>query len=120
MQLTKKIACGAVALAITLTGVLGAGAAHADTGADGEATGGSASADRVARNGTQIVAGGTWTYGVGSGKVFSVYENGRLEHRASVRSSGVTVGTKWLKKGEIAHASRPSALTGNQAFWDVR
>lgn len=112
------IKVSAAVAALALAGVLHVGAAQAAP-ADG-ATSGQASADVATRGTTVVVAGGVWSYGVGGGKVFSAYDNQRLEHRTSVRSSGITAGTSWIRKGVVAYKERPSAWSGNQAFWDAR
>ncbi|WP_181431264.1 lactococcin 972 family bacteriocin [Curtobacterium sp. MCBD17_021] len=84
-------------------------------------TSGSASADatRETRSGTHVVGGGIWTYGVGAGAVTSVYDNHRFVHSTAVKSSGATKSSGRVAKGKLAVAIRPSARSGNQAFWNI-
>ncbi|MGU3409351.1 lactococcin 972 family bacteriocin [Microbacterium sp. M1A1_1b] len=117
----KSILTIALCALTTLAGTMGASAASAATVGDTDATGGSVTLDspKTARNGTQVVGGGIWTYAVSSGRVTSVYDNSKLVHSASVKSAGVTKSSGKVAKGKIASASRPSAFSGNQAFWNI-
>lgn len=105
--------------AAAMLAALGAGAAHAAP-TDEAAHGGSALVtENAARNGTEYVAGGVWTYAVGNGSVRSAFDNPKVVHSASVKSSGKTASSGRVAKGKIASAKRPSAPFGNQAFWNI-
>jgi hypothetical protein len=117
MKLIGKVKTVTTAVATLIA--LGAGAAHAAP-TDEEARGGSVVVtENAARNGTEYVAGGIWTYAVGNGSVVSVYDHSKVTHSASVKSSGKTTTSGKIAKGKVASASRPSAWTGNQAFWNI-
>ncbi len=118
---TMAIAVLASTAALCALGVTSA-TADGRPGTVEQTTGGSASADRAqqARNGTEFVGGGTWTYGVWDGQVHSVFNTARSTHRASVRSSNVLVRSAWMPPTKVAYAHRPKAISGNQAFWDTR
>lgn len=118
-RITTAIAgLGAAVLLATLT--CGTASA-APSAAAPTATSGRTSADapRQARGGTQVVGGGVWTYGVGAGSVTSVYDNHRFVHSTAVKSSGATKSSGKVAKGRLAVANRPSARSGNQAFWNI-
>jgi hypothetical protein len=119
----KNVVIAASVLAL-LSVAFGSTTATATTGARDAAAvqEGSADADRgpVTRNGTAYVGGGTWSYGVWSGEVHSGYAHPRSTHRASVQSHGVVARSAWVPPTAIAHAHRPAAVSGNQAFWATR
>lgn len=123
----KTMTIAVVLIAGALAGTTGAGAAVAAPAASSPSpssspqAGGSASADAAqqTRGGTAAVGGGIWTYGVGNGVVTSVYDNHRFDHSASVKSSGKTKSSGRVVKGRLAVANRPSAFSGNQAFWNI-
>jgi lactococcin 972 family bacteriocin len=118
----KRIALSVATAAVLATVGIGATAAAAaePVVASGHIQEGSASADRQARNGTEYVGGGTWSYGVWDGQVHSVYANDRSTHRASVKSSGTVTRSAWMPPTKVAYAHRAKALSGNQAFWATR
>ncbi|MCM3504874.1 MULTISPECIES: lactococcin 972 family bacteriocin [unclassified Curtobacterium] len=122
----KLISIAAAAVVVAAIGPVGATAAVAvasdSPASSGRVVEGGASADRVGetRNGTAYPEGGTWTYGVWSGEVHSVYQHNGSTHRASVKSHGVVTRSAWQPPTKVAYAHRPKAVSGNQAFWARR
>lgn len=123
--MNKSIMVAATAAVITgIIGPLGATAAVAAEPSSSveRIVEGGASADRAgeSRNGTSYPGGGTWTYGVWSGEVHSIYQHNNSTHRASVKSHGVVTRSAWQPPTKVAYAHRQKAVSGNQAFWARR
>lgn len=113
------ITISAALAAVVLVPILTAGpsSAASETAAP---MSGSANADGPqTRGATVVVGGGTWSYGVDRYDVFSAYDNKKLVHSTSVKSSGKTNSSGRVAKGKIAWASRTKALFGNQSFWNI-
>lgn len=108
------LAAAVVIPALTMSGV-------AQASADPRAlAGGSASADAPrTRNGTEVVGGGIWSYGVDRTSVFSAYDNQKFVHSTAVKSSGKTTRSGKVAKGKIAWATRAKALFGNSSYWNI-
>ncbi len=120
----KSVIVAAAALVLGIVGPVGATAAvaaEAPSSAEHVVEGG-ALADHVGgtRNGTAYPEGGTWSWGVWSGEVHSVYQHDNSTHRASVKSNGVVTRSAWQPPTKVAYAHRQKALSGNQAFWARR
>ncbi|MCU1529149.1 MAG: hypothetical protein JWP75_2912 [Frondihabitans sp.] len=92
-------------------------AAHAV--ATAPATSGSATADDSARNGTSIVGGGLWSYGVTNSEVYSVYKNDRFRHSSTAKDGWGRTTKVTEKAGTISNAHRGRAPGGNQSFWNI-
>jgi lactococcin 972 family bacteriocin len=116
------IATIAAAVLLTVGWSASSAAASEPSDAVGVVREGGASADRspATRNGSAVVGGGSWSYGVWSGEVHSVYVHDRSTHRASVRSSGITTRSDWVPPTKVAYAHRKKAVSGNQSFWATR
>ncbi|WP_181015100.1 lactococcin 972 family bacteriocin [Curtobacterium sp. BH-2-1-1] len=71
------------------------------------------------RGATEVVGGGTWSYGVDSTDVFSAYDNRKVTHSTAVRSWGSTVSSGKVAKGKIAWASKGKAPFGNTSYWNI-